>query len=341
MYSFRNDYSEGAHPRILHALIDCNLTQTPGYGYDVFCQQAAELIREKCCAPDADVHFVSGGTQANLLVIHAALRSFEAVISAHTGHINVHEAGAIEGTSHKVCSIPSDSSKLTPEMIRSVYNEHVGEMMVAPKIVYISNATEMGAIYTKAELTALRSCCDELGLYLYLDGARLGSALAASNGDLTLADMAALTDAFTIGGTKNGALLGEAIVLTNPQLKKQFRWHMKQRGAILAKGRLLGIQFLELLKDDLYFQLAAHANAMADRLRQGMTELGYEIPIPSPSNLFFPVLPNTVIRQLEKDYAFETDHTIDADHTMIRLVTSWATPAEAVENFLRDLAQLR
>lgn len=340
-YSFRNDYSEGAHPRILQALSDCNYTQSAGYGYDPFCQEAAELIRTRCAAPSADVHFVSGGTQANLLVIHAALRSFEAAISAHTGHINVHEAGAIEGTSHKVCTVPSPSSKLTPDMIRSVCSEHSTEMMVHPKIVYISNATEMGAIYTKAELTALRECCDALGLYLYLDGARLGSALAASNGDLTLEDVAALTDAFTIGGTKNGALLGEAIVLTNPTLQAQFRWHMKQRGAILAKGRLLGIQFLELLKDDLYFQLAAHANATADRLRQGILELGYEIPIPSSSNLFFPVFPNTVIRQLQENYAFEIDHAIDADNTLIRLVTSWTTPIEAVETFLADLAKCR
>ena len=340
-YSFRNDYSEGAHPRILQALSACNDTQSAGYGCDPFCQEAVELIRARCAAPSADVHFVSGGTQANLLVIHAALRSFEAVISAHTGHINVHEAGAIEGTSHEVCAVPSSSSKLTPDMIRSVCSEHSTEMMVHPKIVYISNATEMGAIYTKAELAALRECCDALGLYLYLDGARLGSALAASNGDLTLEDAAALTDAFTIGGTKNGALLGEAIVLMNPALQAQFRWHMKQRGAILAKGRLLGIQFLELLKDDLYFQLAAHANAMADRLRQGILELGYEIPIPSSSNLFFPIFPNTVIRQLEENYAFEIDHTIDRDNTLIRLVTSWTTPAHAVENFLADLAKCR
>ena len=341
MYSFKNDYSEGAHPRILQALIDSNLQQCSGYGADVFCQEAAALIRQKCAAPNAEVHFVSGGTQANMLALHAPLRSFEAVISAHTGHINVHEAGAIEATAHKICAVNSPSSKLTPDMIRSVCSEHTTEMMVAPKIVYISNATEMGAIYTKAELSALRACCDELGLYLYLDGARLGSALAASNGDLTLADIAALTDAFTIGGTKNGAIIGEAIVLVNPALQTQFRWHMKQRGAILAKGRLLGIQFLELLKDDLYFRLAEHANAMAERLRQGILEQGYEIPIPSSSNLFFPILPNTVIRKLEENYTFEVDRAIDPDHTLIRLVTSWATPPEAVETFLTDLAKLR
>ena len=341
MYRFNNDYSEGAHPRILQALLDSNLEQSAGYGKDTYCQAAADLIREKCAAPGADVHFVSGGTQANLLVIHAALRTFESVISAHTGHINTHESGAIEATAHKVCPILSPSSKLTPELVRTVCGEHSGELMVRPKMVYISNATEMGSVYTKAELTDLRACCDELGLYLFLDGARLGSALAASSGDLTLADIAALTDAFTIGGTKNGALIGEAIVLVNPELQPLFRWHLKQRGAMLAKGRLLGIQFLELLKDGLYFELAAHANAMAERLRQGILELGYEIPVPSSSNLFFPVFPNEVIRQLEENYTFETDHPVDADHTMIRLVTSWATPAEAVENFLADLAKCR
>ena len=341
MISFENDYAEGAHPAVLQHFIHTNLIQQPGYGNDCWCESAAEKIRLACNAPEADVHFIVGGTQTNAVVIGTMLAPYEGVIAAETGHINVHEAGAIEGTSHKVCAVPSSSSKLTPDMIRSVCSEHSTEMMVHPKIVYISNATEMGAIYTKAELAALRECCDALGLYLYLDGARLGSALAASNGDLTLEDAAALTDAFTIGGTKNGALLGEAIVLMNPALQAQFRWHMKQRGAILAKGRLLGIQFLELLKDDLYFQLAAHANAMADRLRQGILELGYEIPIPSSSNLFFPIFPNTVIRQLEENYAFEIDHTIDRDNTLIRLVTSWTTPAHAVENFLADLAKCR
>ena len=341
MYRFQNDYSEGAHPRILQALCDSNLVQTAGYGRDTYCEAAAALIREKCAAPSADVHFVPGGTQANLLVIHAALRSYESVISAHTGHINTHESGAIEATAHKVCAIHAPTSKLTPELVRTVCGEHSGDLMVRPKMVYISNATEMGSIYTKAELTALRACCDELGLYLFLDGARLGSALVASKGDLTLADLAALTDAFTIGGTKNGALIGEAIVLTNSELQPHFRWHLKQRGAMLAKGRLMGIQFLELLKDDLYFELAAHANVMADKLRQGILALGYEIPVPSPSNLFFPIFPNSVIEKLQENYTFEIDHATDAEHTMIRLVTSWATPETAVDAFLADLANCR
>ena len=338
MYSFKNDYSEGAHPRILQALMDSNLQQCAGYGEDVFCQKAAALIRQKCAAPNAEVHFVSGGTQANMLALHAPLRSFEAVISAHTGHINVHEAGAIEATSHKVCSINSPSSKLTPDMVRSVHSEHVTEMMVAPKIVYISNATEMGAIYTKTELSALRVCCDELGLYLYLDGARLGSALAASNGDLTLADIAALTDAFTIGGTKNGAIIGEAIVLTNPALQAQFRWHMKQRGAILAKGRLLGVMYQAALENGLYFDVARHANEQAARLRDGIMALGYTFPVPSPSNQQFALLPKGVVNYLkEKGYEFETERSGE-EEDLIRFVTSWATPAAAIDTFLQDLA---
>jgi threonine aldolase len=202
-------------------------------------------------------------------------------------------------------------------------------------LVYISNTTEFGTVYTKKELQDLRSVCDRFGLYLYCDGARLGAAMAVSDTDY--ADYAATCHAFTIGGTKNGALIGEAIVLTNPALQAQFRWHMKQRGAILAKGRLLGIQFLELLKDDLYFELAAHANAMAEKLRRGILELGYEIPIPSTSNLFFPVLPNSVMEKLLENYNFEVDLPVDETHTMIRLVTSWATPETAVDAFLTDL----
>ena len=341
MYSFRNDYSEGAHPSVLQALIDTNLEQTIGYGMDPHCQAAADLIRSLCAAPSADIHFLVGGTQTNLLVINALLRSYEAVIAAHTGHVNVHETGAIEATGHKVCTAYSPDGKLTPALVESVVNGHSSEHMVHPRLVYISNTTEIGTVYNKAELAALYQCCKEHDLYLFMDGARLASALTSPECDLTLADLAALTDVFTIGGTKNGILFGEAAVMTNADCSDHFRWHMKQRGAILAKGRLLGIQFLELLKDDLYFQLAKHANAMADRLRQGILELGYEIPIPSSSNLFFPIFPNTVIQQLQANYTFEIDHAIDADNTLIRLVTSWTTPAEAVEAFLADLANCR
>ena len=343
MYSFRNDYSEGAHPKVMEALADTNLEQTVGYGMDPRCQSAAALIRDLCKAPDADIHFLVGGTQANLVVIDAFLQSYEAVIGAHTSHINTHETGAIEATGHKVCSIYAPDGKLTPALVEEVLSQHNGtEHMVLPRMVYVSDSTEIGTIYTKAELAALRRCCDEHGLYLFLDGARLGSALTSPDNDLTLADIAALTDVFYIGGTKNGVLFGEALVLSNAAPKAHFRWHMKQRGAVLAKGRLLGIQFQAILEDGLYFDIARHANEMAFRLRDGIAALGYPFPVPSPTNQQFPVLPNTVIGQLEaRGYQFEAQEAVDAEHTCVRLVTSWATPESAIDAFLKDLADCK
>lgn len=340
MHSFRNDYSEGAHPAILEALTETNLTQTVGYCLDPHCAAAADTIRRLTAAPEADVHFLVGGTQVNLITIAAHLAPYEAVIAAHTGHVNVHETGAIEATGHKVCAAYAPDGKLTPELVESVLAQHNGtEHMVAPRLVYISDTTEIGTIYTKAELAALRRCCDSHGLFLYLDGARLGSALTAEGNDLTLPDLAALTDAFTIGGTKNGALFGEALILARPH--DHFRWHMKQRGAVLAKGRLLGIQFEALLKDGLYFDLGRHANALAVRLRDGMAALGVPFPVHSPSNQQFPVLPNGAVAALEaKGYGFEADHAVDEGHTCVRFVTSWATPPEAVEQLLADLGEI-
>lgn len=338
MYSFRNDYSEGAHPRILQALSETNLVQTCGYGLDDYCAEAADLIRQGFGCPNADIHFAVGGTQANLLVIHALLRSFESVIGVTTAHVNVHETGAIETTGHKVCTIDSPDGKLTPALVESVVNAHSSEHMVFPRLVYLSDTTEIGTIYTRAELAALRSCCDKHGLLLFLDGARLGSALTAPGNDLTPSDLASLCDIFTIGGTKNGALFGEAVVLVRDDCKPNFRWYMKQRGAILAKGRLLGIQFRELLRDGLYYDLSQHANSMAARLRQGLLEKGYSFPVDSPSNQQFPVLPNETVSLLQAaGYEFEIDHAVDDAHTCIRLVTSWATPELAVDSFLRDL----
>ena len=337
MYSFRNDYSEGAHPVVLQALTDTNLVQTSGYGTDEYCAEAAQLIRDLCKAPEADVHFLVGGTQTNLVVITSYLSSFEAVIAAHTGHVNVHETGAIEATGHKVCTAYAPDGKLTPALVESVVNAHSSEHMVAPKMVYISDSTEIGTLYTKAELVALRECCDKHGLLLFLDGARLGSAFTSPESDLTLPDLAALTDMFYIGGTKNGAMFGEALVLNSPNA--HFRWHMKQRGGMLAKGRLLGVQFKALLTDNLYFDIAKHANDMAYRLRDGMMALGYEFPVPSPTNQQFPVLPNDVAAKLEAmGYVFEAQEAVDENNTIVRFVTSWATPEEAVEQFLKDLA---
>lgn len=337
MYSFRNDYSEGAHPKVLEALASTNLEQTVGYGMDPRCEAARNTIRRLCNAPDADVHFLVGGTQTNLIVIESLLRPYEAVIAAHTGHVNVHETGAIEATGHKVCTAYAPDGKLTPALVESVVNGHSSEHMVHPRLVYISDTTEIGTIYTKAELEALRRCCDEHSLFLFMDGARLGSALTSPENDLTLPDLAALTDAFYIGGTKNGALFGEALVMNAPN--NHFRWHMKQRGAMLAKGRLLGVQFQALLEDGVYFEIARHANEMAYRLRDGIAALGYSFPVPSPSNQQFPVLPNTVVEQLKaKGYEFEIDHAEDDAHTCVRFVTSWATPENAIDAFLKDLA---
>ena len=340
MYSFRNDYSEGAHPQVLQALLDSNLEQTVGYGLDPYCEAARSLIRELCGAPGAGVHFFVGGTQTNLVTISALLQPYEAVIAAQTGHICVHETGAIEAAGHKVCTVPTEDGKLTPAEIENVLASHSTEHMVEPRLVYLSDSTEVGTVYTKAELVALRDYCDTHGLLLYLDGARLGSALTSPESDLTLSDLAALTDAFYIGGTKNGALFGEALVMTLPH--DRFRWHMKQRGAVLAKGRLLGLQFQALLKDGLYWELARRANEMAFRLRDGLSALGCAFPLPSPTNQQFPVLPNSVVKGLQAaGYRFEVDHAEGPDQTCIRLVTSWATPEDAVNTFLQSLADCK
>lgn len=342
MYSFRNDYSAGAHPQILEALVKTNEVQTCGYGLDSYCKEAADLIRTLCVAPKADVHFLVGGTQVNMLAIQSFLRSYEAVIAADTAHISVHETGAIEACGHKICTVPSHDGKLTPAMVESVVNAHSSEHMVLPKLVYISDTTELGTIYTRDELYALRLCCDKYGLYLYVDGARLGSALTAPGNDMTLQDLASLTDAFSIGGTKNGLFFGEALVFSDHAPNREhFRWHMKQRGALLAKGRLLGIQFKALMSDDLFFEIGRHENAMALRLRDGFDDLGYSFFVDSPSNQQFPILPDNVVQQLlEMGYEFEEQHLtdIDAGHTCVRFVTSWVTPESAVDTFLQDLA---
>ncbi|GAB6178786.1 low specificity L-threonine aldolase [Desulfotomaculum defluvii] len=337
MYSFKNDYSESAHPRLLNALIETNMEQVEGYGQDCYSLQAVEILKQIIKRNDIDIHFLSGGTQTNLTALSAFLRPHEAVISASTGHILVHETGAIEATGHKIIAIEVDDGKLNPNHIKAAVDMHEDEHMVKPKLVYISNPTEIGSIYTKYELEQLNKCCRENNLFLFVDGARLGSALCSEENDLTLADMGGLVDAFYIGGTKNGALLGEALVICNNLLKNDFRYHMKQKGAMLAKGKVLGIQFLELFKDDLYFGLARHANEMAGLLRQEISRAGYRFLTHSPSNQIFPVLPNWLITKLQKRYSFYVWGKVDEDHSAIRLVTSWATKKEAVLSFIDDL----
>ncbi|NMA69163.1 MAG: low specificity L-threonine aldolase [Desulfitobacterium sp.] len=340
MISFNNDYSEGAHPRILEALCNTNLVQDNGYGEDQYCQQARELLQEKLGSKDVDIHFFTGGTQTNLVAISAFLRPHEAAIAAETGHIFVHETGAIEATGHKVLTVPTKDGKLTPSQIQEILDGHGDEHMVKPKLVYISNTTEVGTVYSKGELKELRGFCQENNLLLYMDGARLGSALVSEGMDLQFADLPKLFDAFYIGGTKNGALLGEALVICREDLKEDFRYHMKQKGALLAKGRVLGMQFLELFRDNLYLDLAAHANLMANKLREGCQELGVSFLVDSPSNQIFPILPNEVIQKLRAKYIFATWSKADEDRSAIRLVTSWATKEEAVYSFLEDLGNV-
>jgi threonine aldolase len=340
MYSFKNDYSEGAHPRILETLLKTNLEQTEGYGKDIYCEEAEKLIQKKLNNKDVDVHFISGGTQTNLIAISAFLRPHEGAISANTGHIFVNEAGSIEATGHKVISVDVSDGKLRKSHIISVLSKFTNEHVVKPKLVYISNSTEIGTIYKKAELEELSKVCRENNLLLFMDGARLGSALSCRENDLTLEDISNLTDAFYIGGTKNGALLGEALVICNKDLQEDFRYHLKQKGAMLAKGRLLGIQFIELFKDDLFFEIGKHENDMADILREGISKLGYEFLVDSPSNQIFPILNNDVIDKLEKNYGFNIWEKVDEEKTSIRLVTSFATKEENCLEFIKYLSEI-
>ncbi|MEF9954665.1 MAG: aminotransferase class I/II-fold pyridoxal phosphate-dependent enzyme [Clostridium sp.] len=340
MYSFTNDYSEGAHPRILDALIQANLEQNIGYGLDDHCLHAAELIKKECNCNNIDVHFLVGGTQTNMTAIAYALRPFQAVISAATGHINVHETGAVEASGHKVFTIPCEDGKLTVDKIQKALSFHQDEHFVQPKMVYISNTTELGTQYTKEELEKISHFCHLNGLYLFLDGARLGAALTSSVNDLTMADLAALTDLFYIGGTKNGALFGEALVIRNDELKKDFRFMIKQRGAMLAKGFTLGIQFETLFTDGLFYELAEHANRMADLLRDAIIQCGIPFLSPSNSNQLFPIIKEEQVEKLAQKYTFNIERDLEDGTQAIRLVTSWATKETAVIEFIDDFKHI-
>lgn len=332
MIHFRNDYSAGAHPAVLEALCRTNMDLTPGYGTDACCQEAAETVRSLCAAPEAQVHFFVGGTQVNKTATGAYLRPWEAVIAAETGHICVHETGSVEQDGHKIIHCPAPDGKLTPEIVRAVLASHSGEHMVVPRLVYISNTTELGTVYSRSELEALHALCAQQGLLLYCDGARLGSAMDA--GDTSFADYARLCAAFTIGGTKNGLLFGEALVVSDAAPLPFLRHCMKQQGAILAKGRLLGVQFGAILKDGLYLDLARHANGLARRLTGGLRAKGVPLLVDSPSNQVFPIFPNETVRRLEEQAAFEVQQPMDGGRTCIRLVTAWNSSEEDVERFL-------
>lgn len=344
MIRFNSDYTEGAHPNVLKKLIETNLEQTDGYGTDDYCRKAAGLIRDLCQHPKADVHFFVGGTQANLTVASACLRPHQGVISADTGHVNTHESGAIEATGHKVLAISSPDGKITAAQVQAVCDAHNNdasrEHTVQPKLVYISNPTEIGTIYSRTELCELSRTCRNNGLYLYMDGARLGYALCAVGNDLDLPTIADIVDAFYIGGTKNGALFGEALVITNDSLKPDFRYIIKQKGGMLAKGRLLGLQFIALFEDDLYFRMAHHANELASVIKDACLKKGYRFLTDSVTNQQFPIMPDRILKKLKETYEYTYWQPAGHGQSAVRFVTSWATKMEDVKKLAEDILNI-
>ncbi len=334
MYCFDCDYMEGAHPRIMEALQKTNLEQTFGYGVDGYCDNARKLIKSAIKSENADVHFLVGGTQTNTTVIAASLRPYEGVVCVTSGHINVHETGAIEATGHKVIGLEGEFGKLSYKTAEDYLNAHFSdetrEHAVKPAMIYISQPTETGMLYSKAELEKFREICDKYGVYLYVDGARLGYALASDANDVSLADLARLTDVFYIGGTKVGTLFGEAVVITNDKLKPEFRYMIKRQGGMFAKGRLLGIQFAELFKDGLYEEMGRHGMKMAYRVKKAFTDAGYKMLFDSPTNQQFPVLPDSVAEKLSDKVHGEFWCRVDDTHSCVRFCTSWATTDEQV-----------
>ena len=335
MLVFENDYSEGAHDKVLKRLLETNMEQLPGYGTDPYCASAAEKIRKACGCPEAEICFLTGGTQTNQIVISTMLKPYEGVIAAETGHVSSHEAGAIECSGHKVLVLPQEDGKISADALsgylRSFYEDENHEHMVFPGMVYISHPTEYGTLYTKGELAELSAICAQYGIPLYMDGARLGYGLAAEGTDVTLRDVAEYCDVFYIGGTKAGALCGEAAVFTKGNMPPRFMTMVKQRGALLAKGRLLGVQFDALFTDGLYLEISRNAIVTADRLKQILKEKGYGFYIDSPTNQVFVILENGKMEQLKKDVVFSFWEKKDEDHTVVRFATSWATRMEDVE----------
>lgn len=342
MIRFECDYAAGAHPKVLEKLVETNLEECPGYGTDRHCENARSMLRKLCQAPCADVHFLMGGTQTNMTVIAAALRPHQGVISADTGHINVHESGAIEATGHKVLPISSPDGKITArqieELCRTHYADVNAEHTVQPGMIYLSHPTELGTVYTLEELTAIRRAADQYRLTLFLDGARLVYGLAVPGP--TLPDLARLCDVFYLGGTKAGALFGEAVVIPSDALKSDFRYLIKQRGGMLAKGRLLGVQFEALLENGLYQQIGQKAVSQAMRLQKAFLDNGFDLLIPSPTNQQFPILPDTVAQALDQKYSSCFWAKTDNTHTAVRFCTSWSTRDEDVDALIQDLAVL-
>lgn len=341
MIQFQCDYNEGAAPQIMQRLVETNMEQTVGYGCDDYCDRARQLIREACDAPDALVQFLVGGTQTNATIIASALRPYQGVLCASTGHINVHETGAIEHSGHKVLPLPSDNGLITAEQVRTALKEHFSdgsaEHMVQPGMVYVSYPSEVGTLYTKQELEAISKVCREYGIPLFVDGARLGYGLMSPESDLTLKDLARIADVFYIGGTKQGALFGEAVVINDKQMQKDFRYNIKQNGGMLAKGRLLGIQFETMFTNGLYFTLAKHAIDEAMRIKEALTAKGYSFMKVSPTNQQFPIMTNAKYEELSKDFLFDYWCRMDEEHVAVRICTSWGTKSENVEKLIKAL----
>jgi len=363
MINFKNDYNSPGHPAVIQAVMDAAQTKYPGYATDEICGLARQKILSllepgagvgacvnseagvgactSSCAgsgADADVHFLAGGTQANLTAISAFLRPHEAVIAAGSAHIQVHETGAIEAVGHRIL-LTAAGDKVTAGEVRRLFRMHTDEHMVKPRLVFISQSTELGGVYSLAELRALREACDENGLLLYMDGARLAIALTAPGSDAGLPDLAELCDAFYIGGTKNGLMFGEALVIVNEALKADFRYYQKQRGGLLAKGFLLGLQFNAIFENGLYFEIAAHANKMAARLRTGLEELGCRFVVRSLTNQIFPVFRTSAVEKLAENFLFEIWEQMGGGYTAVRFVTSWNTTEEEIEALLAACAK--
>lgn len=356
MIRFECDYGEGAHPEIIEALSRTNMEQTPGYSTDCHSDRARDLIRKACCAPDACVEFLVGGTQANVTVISACLKPYQGVLCADSGHIHVHETGAMEAYGYKALALKSTHGKITADQVEKAWEDHITnsshEHMVQPGMVYISWPTECGTLYTKEELTKISQVCKACGLKLFLDGARCGYALAAMKGQITLKDLAELTDVFYIGGTKVGALFGEAVVITNPELKKDFRYYIKQHGGMLAKGRLLGIQFEtlfdgqylagreETMQETLYYKISVHAIEQAMRIRRAFEECGIFMLFPSDTNQQFPILSEEQMEKFKEKYAFELWEKLGDGKAAVRFCTSWATREEDVAALEEDIFRI-
>lgn len=344
MIQFQCDYNEGAHPLIMERLMSTNMKQTVGYGEDLYCEEARQLIKQACKCSSADVHFLVGGTQANTTVISHLLRPYQGVLAAVSGHINVHETGAIESTGHKVLALPTTDGKITANQIEEAMQAHLQEdgpeHMVQPGMVYLSFPTEIGTIYSSEELKGIRRMCDKYSLPLFIDGARLGYGLCSPACDITLPQLVELVDVFYIGGTKVGALFGEAVVIINEALKKDFRYSIKQHGGMLAKGRLLGLQFSTLFTDNLYFDISQHAIDEAMRIKAALQTKGVDFLIDSPTNQQFPIFSKEQLATLTDDFMFSVWQQMEDGRIAVRICTSWATRRENVDSLIATIERL-